>query len=368
MPENNTIVPKGWQKKQFEDCVVLPTKIKGLKNSEYKASGLYPIFDQAKEYISGYTDDENFLNKNFPTILFGDHTRILKYIKSPFVLGADGTKIFWSKEGLDSDFLYYSLLNINIPNTGYNRHFKFLKDSEILVPPNKEQKKIAEILSSVDEEIQKVDELIIKTEKLKKSLTVKLFNESKVKKFINFSDLVSLSKSKIDPKDSGEEKYIGLEHIEQETSRLIGIGSSLDTTSIKSSFKKGNILFGKLRPYLRKYWKAEFDGVCTTEIFVFEPKTKDDTDFILQVIQSEEFIQYSVSKSFGTKMPRTDWKIISTFKIPDFSLEERMRIGLTLSEIGKRNKVGRELKEKLTQLKKGLMSDLLSGKVRTKHE
>ncbi len=245
-----------------------------------------------------------------------------------------------------------------------NLNIDDFKKIDILVPSVNEQKKIANILSSVDEEIQKVDELISKTEKIKKSLTVKLFNESNVKKNINFSDLVSLSKSKIDPKNSSEEKYIGLEHIEQETSRLIGVGSSLDTTSIKSSFKKGDILFGKLRPYLRKYWKAEFDGVCTTEIFVFEPKDKEDADFILQIVQSEGFIEHSNSKSFGTKMPRTDWKIVSTFKVPDFSTEEKRKIGIILSEIDRKNLIHRKLKEKLILLKKGLMSDLLSGKVR----
>ena len=86
-------------------------------------------------------------------IVFGDHTRVLKYIDFPFILGNDGIKIFKNKNSNNIKYLYYYLLSIEIPNTGYNRHFKYIKDLVINIPDLKEQTAIAEILTTADQEI-----------------------------------------------------------------------------------------------------------------------------------------------------------------------------------------------------------------------
>ena len=151
----------------------------------------------------------------------------------------------------------------------------------------------------------------------------------------------------------------------QNSGMLLNFGESSETQSLKSIFKKGDILFGKLRPYLRKYWKAEFDGVCTTEILVFEPKIETDSNFIFQLIQTDGFINASNSKSFGTKMPRTDWGIISKYRVCIPGPEERKEIGNILSSFDNKIEINKKLKDKLTSLKRGLMQDLLTGKVRT---
>ncbi|MFC1615498.1 restriction endonuclease subunit S [Patescibacteria group bacterium] len=137
-------IPEEWGKVPFIDCIDTDSlkKLKGIKKSDYKTKGLYPVFDQGQKFISGYTDNESYVNKNYPAILFGDHTRIVKFIDQPFVVGADGTKVFQCKDNVDAKFLYYSLLDIDIPNTGYNRHFKWVKEAKILLPPLPQQKQI----------------------------------------------------------------------------------------------------------------------------------------------------------------------------------------------------------------------------------
>ncbi|MBU4190370.1 MAG: restriction endonuclease subunit S, partial [Candidatus Thermoplasmatota archaeon] len=94
--------------------------------SSYKSKGKYPIVDQGKELIAAYTDEESKVyKKSIPLIIFGDHTRIFKYIDFPFVTGADGTKLLKANEELfENKFLYFALGRLNIPNRGYNRHFK----------------------------------------------------------------------------------------------------------------------------------------------------------------------------------------------------------------------------------------------------
>ena len=79
---------------------------------------------------------------------------------------------------------------------------------------------------------------------------------------------------------SPESAYIGLEHIEQQTLQLIGIGNPSKVTSNKRIFRKGDILFGKLRPYFRKVIFADFDGICSTDIWVIRPKENIDSKFL----------------------------------------------------------------------------------------
>jgi type I restriction enzyme S subunit len=119
--------------------------------SEYLQSGEYPIVDQGKALIGGFTDDPTRLCKSLlPVIVFGDHTKCLKYVDFPFCLGADGTKILRPKIEADAKYLYYFLRTVYIPEAGYSRHFKYLKQSEIPLPPIEEQERIAAILDQAD--------------------------------------------------------------------------------------------------------------------------------------------------------------------------------------------------------------------------
>ncbi len=109
--------------------------------SEYSKQGLYPIFDQATDsVIAGYTNDSDGINNDYPAVLFGDHSRVVKLIDRAFFIGADGVKVLRPvNAGLSTEFLYYQIKFKTIPNTGYNRHFKYLKDHSYCVPRKYEQ-------------------------------------------------------------------------------------------------------------------------------------------------------------------------------------------------------------------------------------
>jgi len=149
-------IPEDWEVKQFSEAVsddMLETKESEPK-SFYKSEGKYPVIDQGKELISGYTNDDKKAYKDcLPIIIFGDHTRVFKFIDFPFVTGADGVKLIKANENVFiPKFLYYTLTNLNIPNRGYNRHFKILKEQILPCPPKSEQDKIAEILNRISKE------------------------------------------------------------------------------------------------------------------------------------------------------------------------------------------------------------------------
>lgn len=122
-----------------------------VKRSSYQKFGSFPIVDQSQELISGYIDDSAFLyNGNLPIIVFGDHTRILKYVDFPFCVGADGTQLLQPTKDIDIRYFYYALRNINLESYGYERHFKYLKKAEISLPDQKQQARISDILSAYD--------------------------------------------------------------------------------------------------------------------------------------------------------------------------------------------------------------------------
>ena len=147
-------LPDGWFVKQFVECIekeASSNKLKIQKNS-FQNEGEHAIIDQSVKYIAGYTDDYSKLYKgDLPVIIFGDHTRIFKFVDFPFALGADGTKILVPKKNiLHPKYFYYFLLGEKIENHGYSRHYKFLKEKRIVVPPLQTQKKIVAILEKAE--------------------------------------------------------------------------------------------------------------------------------------------------------------------------------------------------------------------------
>ena len=109
---------------------------KKLLKSEFLDKGQFPIIDQSENYIAGFSNNSDLVfNINKPVVCFGDHTRALKYVDFNFILGADGVKILEPTDKVNTKYLYYCLSNVEIPNLGYSRHFKVLKEIKIPLPP-----------------------------------------------------------------------------------------------------------------------------------------------------------------------------------------------------------------------------------------
>lgn len=157
----------------FEDVTKLGTKI---PTNLYLDSGLYPIIDQGQSEIAGYTNEEKGLFIDVPAIVFGDHTRVIKYIDNPCFLGADGVKLLKAKDkSANYKYLYYALCNADIPNTGYNRHFKWLKEIEIPDYLTEEQVEIVAQLERVDSVISLRKQQLSKLDELVKSRFIEMF-------------------------------------------------------------------------------------------------------------------------------------------------------------------------------------------------
>ena len=139
-----------WEQRKFDEVFLsFANKNYQLQSSEYCESGKYPIIDQGKKAIIGYSDNESKVCDKYPCIIFGDHTTELKYVDFPFIIGADGVKTL-SVKGDNTLFQYYNLQINNVQPTGYNRHFSMLKEVSLFVPQLEEQKKIGEYFSNLD--------------------------------------------------------------------------------------------------------------------------------------------------------------------------------------------------------------------------
>lgn len=159
----------------FEDCT---SKGRKIKKEDYLESGQYPITDQGQEQIAGYSDEEEGLFTDVPAIVFGDHTRIIKYIHEPFFLGADGVKVLRCKnDDANYKYLYYALKNAKIPNTGYNRHFKWLKEIKIVYPDVIRQDTVALILDKISRIIERRKLQLLGLDNLIKSRFVEMFGD-----------------------------------------------------------------------------------------------------------------------------------------------------------------------------------------------
>lgn len=142
-----------WPAVVFQDAIADVTGGNNkLPTNEYLAVGVLPVIDQGREFIAGYTNNLGLACKSGgELILFGDHTKILKFVDFPFALGADGVKVLKCKDGFFPKFVFHCLKSVKLPeNVGYSRHFKFLKEVSIPCPPIEEQKRIAAILDKAD--------------------------------------------------------------------------------------------------------------------------------------------------------------------------------------------------------------------------
>ena len=147
--------PMGWPVHPFTELVEDGTKhVRKIQKRNYEVSGQIPIIDQGITQISGYTNEiQGSFDGELPAIIFGDHTRRFKLIRSRFFLGADGTKLLIPKcKDVDPVFLHTQLKCLIIEEAGYSRHFKFLKRKNLMIPPLDKQLKFR-IISDISEEL-----------------------------------------------------------------------------------------------------------------------------------------------------------------------------------------------------------------------
>jgi type I restriction enzyme, S subunit len=148
-------LPAGWERVDFNDAFRVVSVTYKVKQRDYLPTGSLPVVDQGQELVGGYTDDSTMqLDCDLPVIVFGDHTKVLKYVPFHFAAGADGIKVLKPTGLFEPKFLFYYLKLVELPDKGYARHFQYLRKVEFVLPPLAEQEhivsKLEELFTQLD--------------------------------------------------------------------------------------------------------------------------------------------------------------------------------------------------------------------------
>ena len=200
--------------------------------------------------------------------------------------------------------------------------FEALKSAKFDLPCKEEQDKIASLLECLNERVELQRSFVDALKKYKRGLLSNLFGEKITQgcttKSYYFSEIAQRRREKYDPTSGIEYPCVELENIEQETGKILSTVPSTAQSSIKNIAKSGDTLFGKLRPYLRKYAFAQKTMACSSEIWALIPSDAVLPKFLFYLVQTEQFLRVA-NISSGTKMPRAEWSNIekTEFFIPD---------------------------------------------------
>ena len=235
-----------------------------------------------------------------------------------------------------------------------------------------EQRAIATTLSDVDALLGGLDRLIAKKRDLKQAAMQQLLTgQTRLPGFHGewgvkrLGEIASIRNQKVLPSNVGiDTPCVELGHIRKGNGRLLECSTAQNSRSPKYRFFSGDVLFGRLRSYLRKFWHADRDGICTTEIWpLMTDSQQADSGFLHAIVQSDRFIE-AASISYGTHMPRADWGVMRNFEVRLPRVREQLAIAEILSDMDAELAALEARRDKTRALKQAMMQELLTGKTR----
>ena len=181
------------------------------------------------------------------------------------------------------------------------------------------------------------------------------------------ADLVEFTTEKAHPPFGPTTDFIGLEHIDKATGKLLGRGAATELRSTKSVFRPGDILYGKLRPYLAKAVAVDFGGVCSTDLVVLRPDQGVEARFVLKALLRPEFTAYANGRVSGVQHPRVAPEVVGAYEVPTPPSAEQARIATTLDELSSRLDAAvaqlKETQRRLKAYRQAVLRDAFTGKL-----
>ena len=201
--------------------------------------------------------------------------------------------------------------------------FKSLAKFEFPLPPRPRQEEMLEVFEKIEQTLFEYDKAIVKGHFfLEKLIREKIFTKNNDDDFVPLSSIVEEVREHFSPNENSPAlSYVGFEHIDSNSIQIKEYGSSSDVYSNKLYFQAGDILYGKIRPYLKKTALADFEGVCSSDIIVLRTIANEDSELLSLIIKSDHFANLAMNTVSGSKMPRANWKVLSKLKINKTALE-----------------------------------------------
>jgi len=249
----------------------------------------------------------------------------------------------------------------------------------LAVPPLATQQSIGSVLGCLDDKIELNRRMSETLEELVREVHREWFVDQNGRPSVNsldwpplstwshgqLGDLADEKRQGVDPETvAPDTPYIGLEHMPRRRTTLDAWGYAEGLGSNKYQFGRGDILFGKLRPYFHKVGVAPVNGICSTDIVVVTPKDETYFGYLLGVLSSDKFVKFTDSASTGTRMPRTSWKTMSTYEVRVPPPQVARVFNALVQPIVART-INATLESKaLSELRDTLLPKLISGEIR----
>ena len=389
-------LPNGWTNIKFQKIVKkIPLTGKKLKQKEYQKSGKLPIVDQGYNFIGGFTDKiKQKVDCNLPVIVFGDHTKNIKFVNQDFVAGADGIKVLEPIVEVSPKLVYYFIQAISLPDKGYARHYQYLEKSIIRMPPLNEQKRIVKKIESIFTQIDAVQKKLevlasqIKSSSnslnmLKNSILKQIFEKEVIEEYRLFKLKECIENfEKRNPKDTPN---LSFKYVE-----IGGVGDNKKITDFKNLFgcdapsrarnviRTKDVIYGTTRPYYRNVVliPSEFNNeVCSTGFCVLRSKNSMLLPDYLFYYMLSDIANNQILKSMrGGNYPAVSNKDVIDINIslPILSIQKRIVskiesiFGRIDAEKEKMKKIEMQLKsvpDSINALKNSILKQAFDGRL-----
>src|SRR5436190_4292607 len=387
-----TGLSESWRERLVSDCV-LPVDVdrhKKVLARAYKATGKFPIVDQGQELIAGRTDDETaVVADGLPIVVFGDHTRVFKFVDFPFVIGADGTKLLKPIADLDPKFFYFACLTLDIPSRGYNRHFKILREQSIRYPELAEQQKIAAVLWQIQKAVEIEDAIVRNARDLKKSLLRCLFSHGlhgeplketeigplpqswELKECESVCDMITVGivvqpGSHYVPAGVPAFRSLNIREDRLDTSSLVHVSTEAnDTILSKSKLRTGDVLVVRTGyPGTSCVVPNQFDGANCIDLVILRPARTMVAEFLSRFFNSESGRQQALNAKTGLAQQHLNTGAVKRMKVPFPSLDEQREIANILQTVDRKIDIHESKKRSLQDLFKTTLHKLMTAQIR----
>lgn len=390
------IIPNGWESKKIKDLLSYERPDAYIvKNDNYTSDAKTPVLTANKSFILGYTNEDFGVCKTVPAIIFDDFTTDSKYVDFPFKIKSSAIKILRSRsEHSNLKFIFELIRSINFPIGNHKRYYiSEFQDIDVVVPPWKEQQKISEILSVIDSEIQKTEEIISQTEKLKNGLMQDLFTRGIGHKEFKETSVGMIPKewavvtvksvTKIITKGTTPTTYghsftnegvnfFKIENIDNngniDLSKCKHISETTHQFLRRSQLLCNDILFsiagaiGRIAIVRKEHLPANTNQA----IAIIRPTENINATYLSKILGSNFAQRQVMGKVVQLAQANINLERLGLILIPLPTLNEQKKITDILLSVDQKITTDIKYKKVLIKLKKGLASDLLSGKVRVK--
>lgn len=373
------------KKMLFEDCIIkIPVSGKKIKQKNYLESGKFPVIDQGQEFIGGYTNDEiSRIAVTQPVIVFGDHTRIIKFVNFDFAPGADGVKVFRPLSFLDPRYFAYILQAVRLPDKGYSRHYQYLEKLDIPIRPLPEQKRIVSKTDSLFSRLDSAKDSLVRVrqeiKRYRQAVLKSAFEGELTNAILRPQELGTLVEINLrnDLKNSLEVGFMPMKLIDVNFSGV----HSFETRKwgrVKSGFthiRNNDVLLAKITPCFENGKSAIVSGLpggygaATTEVFALTVNQAELLPKYLYLFLRQERIILEGKKlmtgAVGQKrIPRS---YLESLLLPMGSLDEQREIVCDVELCFEKATVLEDAVnqglERIEQLKHGILKKAFEGKL-----